>query len=367
MPKAKLARPKTTPEASEQFNGSFRNRSFVSVDQITSRSEIDELFCKAQEMDERVKNKIQGTELVDATVALLFYQPSTRTFTSFKAASEWLGCQRLIDVHGMSAYSSAVKGESLQDTIRSIQMTTASDLVVLRHPDDDSSEIAANATSMPIINAGSGRKEHPTQAVLDLYTIQQELGRLSDITATMTGDLRNGRTIKSLSKLLVLAGDNIRFNFVSPPVLRMPNDIVQLLESLGAKVSIGNNGDLDDAISKTDVLYVTRVQKEWFTLQAIEDLKKDLGDKLAGLDPDILQTLAENLGQSGYEKAVAGYVIDESKMSLAKENMIVMHPLPRVGEIAYEVDSDPRAAYFRQMRYGLVTRMALLAAILGKA
>lgn len=351
----------------EPFNKSFTGKDVVSVEQFTSREEIELLFGVADEMRLAVKeNRENRQDLIHATVAQLFYQPSTRTFTSFEAAAKWLGCQRIIAIPGMSAYSSAVKGESLADTIRTIEQTTAADVIILRHPEDDSSAEAAYYAQVPIINAGSGRKEHPTQAILDLYTIREELGGVDNLVVTMTGDLRNGRTIKSLAKLLVLAGDDIEFNFISPEVLKMPEEAVDYLRQRGASVIVGNNDDLENVLPQTDVLYVTRIQGEWFTKQAMEDVRGNLDVLIKGVNDEAIRPLADSMGAIAYEEAVRGYVINAERMRLAKERMIVMHPLPRVGEIAYEVDQDPRAAYFPQMRYGLYTRMALLSLVLGR-
>lgn len=320
------------------FNGSFVGASVISVDQFTRKAELERLFTVADLMRSRVEAKIQGTELRDSTIAILFYQPSTRTFTSFWAAVQWLGCQRIIAVPGMTAYSSAVKGESLHDTIKTLGQTTPADLIILRHPDDDSSEVAVVASSVPVINAGSGKKEHPTQAILDLYTIRQELGRVDGLHVAMLGDLKYGRTIKSLAKLLALMGEDNRISFVSPEVLRAPAELVTELRRRGVQVC--ETKDLGAVLPEADVLYVTRLQKEWF----------------------------EAAGQMGlYDQLKGAYDITPEVLEMAKEQMIVMHPLPRVGEISYKVDDDPRAAYFRQMRSGLYTRMALLALVLGKA
>jgi len=350
----------------EPFNGSFEGKNVISVEQFTQRKEIEFLFEVADQMKESVESKRGRDELHDATVVEAFYQPSTRTFISFQAAAQWLGCRRVIAIPGMSAYSSAVKGESLRDTIRTIEQTTAADVIVLRHPDDNSSQIAAAYSSVPVFNGGSGRENHPTQGTLDLYTIREELGRMDNLNVTMIGDLRNGRTIKSLSKLLALVGEGIRFNFHSPEVLKMPNQVISSLREKGAEVIEGNNDELEGVLSETDVLYVTRIQQEWFVKQAVEDLRATFGAKLEGVSDEALMALAKELGEREYQVAVDGYVIDPEKLMMARRDMIIMHPLPRVGEIVYEVDDDPRAAYFRQMRNGLYTRMALLAVVLGK-
>jgi len=351
----------------EPFNGNFHLKDVVSVEQFTDPREIELLFQKADEMRRSVEMREVRRDLYGYSVAELFYQPSTRTYTSFLAAAQRLGVSYITPIHGMTAYSSAAKGESLSDTVRTIEATTAADVIVLRHPGDDSSQEAAYYAQVPVINAGSGRKEHPTQGILDLYTIREELGRVDNLVVTMTGDLRNGRTIKSLAKLLVLGGNNIKFNFVSPEVLKMPKEVTNYLQSCGAEVYISDNGALEDVLPRTDVLYVTRIQSEWFTTQALEDLRERLGARVEGIDESTLKILANQLGENEYRKAVHGYEVNSELMKSAKSEMIVMHPLPRVGEIAYDVDNDPRAAYFRQMRYGLYTRMALLSLVIGPA
>src|SRR3989344_1860546 len=194
----------------EKFNGDFTGKDIISVGQFSNLKELETIFVLADAMKEIVEPEEKtGQEVTDprlqelkhalrfSGVAEIFYQPSTRTFTSFQSAAHWLGCQRIVAIQGMD-YSSHTKGESLRDTVKTIQQTTASNLLILRHPDDSSSLEAAHHLSIPVINAGSGRNEHPTQAILDAYTIRESLGRLDDLTVTMTGDLRNGRTIKSL-------------------------------------------------------------------------------------------------------------------------------------------------------------------------
>jgi aspartate carbamoyltransferase len=207
------------------------------------------------------------------------------------------------------------------------------DVIVLRHPEVGASALAAQYARKPIINAGDGVGEHPTQALLDLFTILEEIGDAEGITVTMLGDLKNGRTVHSLSRLLSLF--HAKLNYVSPEVLEMPAEIISELADNGIHQHAYTK--LEPVIAQTDVLYVTRVQKERFASEANYDAVKNL------------------------------YVITADTMKQAKQKMIVMHPLPRVGEIALEVDDDPRAAYFRQMEYGLYTRMALLAMVLGKA
>ncbi|MFC1711228.1 aspartate carbamoyltransferase [Patescibacteria group bacterium] len=315
----------------KQFKGTFKNKSFVSINQLTSKKEVNIILKTADKMKKLVNKRQVNGVLKGYCVAELFYQPSTRTFTSFLGAANWLGALA-IPIHGMSAYSSAVKGESLADSIRSIYQTSAADLIILRHPDDNSSEIAAKNSYVPVINAGSGKKEHPTQAILDLYTIRQELGKVENLKVAMVGDLKNGRTIKSLSLLLSMINKNNKMFFVSPDNLRAPMMLLNQLKSAG--VEVFETDKLSDVISKVDVLYVTRIQKEWFA------------------------------NEEEYNAVSGSFIIDKKTIKQAKKKMIIMHPLPRVNEIACDVDDDPRAAYFRQMRSGLYTRMALLKLIL---
>jgi aspartate carbamoyltransferase len=225
------------------------------------------------------------------------------------------------------------KGESLPDTVRTLECYA--DVIVLRHPETGSAAIAAKAARKPVINAGDGIGEHPTQALLDTFTIFEELGagQIDGMTVTMLGDLKYGRTVHSLARLLSLF--KVRINYVSPEILRMPKEVMN--EVSEKSIPQAEFDSLQNVLPETDVLYVTRVQKERFE------------------DP------------AEYEKVKGAYVIDPEIMRAAKQEMIVMHPLPRVGEISADFDDDPRAAYFRQMEYGLYVRMALLAMVLGKA
>jgi aspartate carbamoyltransferase len=230
-------------------------------------------------------------------------------------------------------YSSVSKGESLPDTVRTLECYA--DVIVLRHPEVGSAAIAAKAAKKPVLNAGDGVGEHPTQALLDTFTIFEELGagQIDDMTVTMLGDLKYGRTVHSLARLLTLF--DVKLNYVSPDILRMPKEVMDEVAAKG--IPQAEFDSLDKVLPETDVLYVTRVQKERF----------------------------EN--PTDYEKVAGAFVIDPEVMKAAKQEMIVMHPLPRVGEISPNFDDDPRAAYFRQMEYGLYVRMALLAMVLGKA
>jgi len=224
------------------------------------------------------------------------------------------------------------KGESLPDTVRTLECYA--DVIVLRHPEVGAAALAAKHCGKPVINAGDGVGEHPTQALLDTFTIHEELGRLDNLNVTMLGDLKYGRTVHSLARLLTLF-KGITLNYVSPDILRMPQDVMEEVAEKGIPQVEQTN--LKKVLPRTDVLYVTRVQKERF---------KNVSD---------------------YDKVKSAYVIAPQVMKVAKKKMIVMHPLPRLTEISLEFDEDPRAAYFRQMEYGLYVRMALLAMVLGKA
>lgn len=318
----------------KKIAGKFFGKDIISVDQF-EKIDIWLIFNIADVMLRSLKNKEKRKDLRGSLVAELFYQPSTRTFASFLTAALKLEAD-ILPIHGMQAYSSAAKGESLEDTIRTIEAIGA-DIIILRHPDDYSSEIAAKFSQVPIINAGAGVKEHPTQALLDLYTILKEKGRLENLQVGIVGDLKYGRTTHSLAKLLAKM-DKISFTFVSPPDLKMPLVILKKLKS--QKVKFQEEEDIEKVISKMDVLYWTRIQKEWFEAESKLDF---------------------------YEKIKNMFVLSPALLKKAKKDLVVMHPLPRVNEIKYTVDKDKRAIYFKQISYGVPIRMALLAAVLGKA
>lgn len=313
--------------ADHAANG-FYGQDILSVSQF-DRSKLDYIFQVAHEMRVLVERFGSADLLQGKILANLFYEPSTRTSSSFMAAMLRLGGQ-VIPINNVQ-YSSVTKGESLPDTVRTLE--SYSDVIVLRHPEVGAAATAARYAAKPIINAGDGVGEHPTQALLDLFTIVEDLGGVDGLRVAMVGDLKYGRTVHSLTKLLVNYG--VTFDFVSPDILQMPEDVLDVVSRQGQNFQITQ--DIRDVIETADVLYVTRVQKERFT------------------------DLAE------YDRVKDQYVVDETVMAAAKEKMIVMHPLPRVNEIAYTVDTDPRAAYFRQMRNGMYIRMALLAAVLGKS
>ena len=312
----------------DQRSAPFYGADVLSVKQF-DRDDLSYIFGVAHEMREMVARVGTFDLLKGKILASLFYEPSTRTSSSFTAAMERLGGS-VIPINEVS-YSSVSKGESLPDTVRT--MECYADVIVLRHPEVGASAEAAQYASKPIINAGDGVGEHPTQALLDLFTIYEELGHVDGLSVTMVGDLKYGRTVHSLARLL--ANYDVSINYVSPGVLAMPPEIVSEVGESG--IPQAEHDSLDAVLGETDVLYVTRVQKERF--------------------PDV----------GSYEAVKGSFVITPTTMEKAKEQMIVMHPLPRVGEIDMAVDADPRAAYFRQMEYGLYVRMALLAMVLGKA
>lgn len=314
----------------ENKNADWYGKDIISVKQF-GRDDLEYIFGVAHEMRGMVERVGTFDLLKGKILANLFYEPSTRTSSSFTASMERLGGS-VIPINEVK-YSSVSKGESLPDTIRTLECYA--DVIVLRHPETGSAAIAAKAARKPVINAGDGVGEHPTQALLDTFTIFEELsaGNVDGMTVTMLGDLKYGRTVHSLARLLSLF--NVKINYVSPEILRMPREV---MDEVGEKGTLqAEYSSLEKVLSETDVLYVTRVQKERFE------------------DP------------ADYEKVKGAYVIDPEIMQAAKQDMIVMHPLPRVGEISVDFDSDPRAAYFRQMEYGLYVRMALLAMVLGKA
>jgi len=306
----------------------FYGRDILSVAQF-SRDDLTYIFGVADEMRSMVERVGTFDLLKGKILANLFYESSTRTSSSFTSAMERLGGS-VIPINEVR-YSSVSKGESLPDTVRTLECYA--DVIVLRHPEVGASALAAKYARKPIINAGDGIGEHPTQALLDLFTILEELGRIDGLTVTMLGDLKYGRTVHSLARLLSLY--DVRLNYVSPEILRMPEELIEEVQGRGKAQA--EQRQLEAVLPSTDVLYVTRIQKERF-----EDLEM-------------------------YERVKGSFVITPETMRHAKEHMIVMHPLPRVGEIDMQVDDDPRAAYFRQMEYGLYVRMALLALVLGKA
>ncbi len=289
------------------------------------RNLLEEVFDTAEEME---KVAHQEKVLTNKIMITLFYEPSTRTRLSFEAAMIKLGGS-VISTENARSFSSAAKGETLEDTIR--VLNGYGDVIVLRHYEQGAAKRASLVSDIPIINAGDGAGQHPTQALLDLYTIRKELSKIDGIKIAMVGDLANGRTVRSLSYLLGKY-EGVKIYFVSPPNVKMKDDIKDYLKR--HNVPFEENDDLIEVAKEVDVIYQTRIQRERF------------------------------LSPEEYEKAKGIYIIDKKVMKVMKKDAIVMHPLPRVDEISYEVDSDPRAAYFRQAHNGLYVRMALLKLIL---
>ena len=262
-------------------------------------------------------------------LATLFYEPSTRTRLSFEAAMMNLGGKVL----GFSSAdsSSASKGESVADTIR--VTSCYADICAMRHPKEGAPLVASMASSIPVINAGDGGHQHPTQTLTDLLTIRSLKGRLDNLTIGLCGDLKFGRTVHSLIEALVLRYSNVKFVLISPEELRVPSYIREdILEK--NNVEFEEVERLEDALPKLDILYMTRVQKERF------------------------------FNEEDYVRMKDFYILDKQKMELAPKDMYILHPLPRVNEIAVEVDDDPRAAYFKQAQYGVYVRMALILRLL---
>ncbi|MFC5652807.1 aspartate carbamoyltransferase [Paenibacillus solisilvae] len=287
------------------------------------RITLDQLFLSAQEMELVVRHGGTG-RFSTKIMSTLFFEASTRTRFSFESAMHRLG-GRVIGTENASQFSSTIKGETLEDTIRII--SGYSDLIVMRHTDVGAAKRAAAVSSVPVINAGDGSGEHPTQALLDLYTIQKEFGRIDGLHIAMIGDLTYGRTVHSLSYLLANYSD-IHIYFIAPDNVVIPESVKQYLDE--KNVSYQETTDLVEVAKSADVFYQTRIQKERFT------------------------------SQDEYNKAAGKYIIDRQLLEHMKENAMILHPLPRAGEIDPEVDMDPRAAYFRQAQNGLYLRMAVI-------
>ena len=307
----------------------FYGKDVISIADF-GRDDILFLFQKATQMQKLVEKNGGDDRLRGKIMTALFYEPSSRTFGSFVASMQRLG-GGIIPLQGVT-YSSVSKGETLPDTVRTFE--SFSYVIVIRHPEKGAARIAADFCNKPVINAGDGIGEHPTQAFLDAFTIFHHFSNITSLTIGMIGDLLNGRTVHSLSQLLLLLGVK-NFVLVSPKQLSMPAEIVTKIKKHGGNVQ--ELQSLIDNISNMDIIYDTRVQKERFT------------------------------DEREYEKLKFAYIINKKVMAKAKKSAVLMHPLPRVGEIAIEVDSDPRALYLReQMRNGMYIRMALLDLILNK-
>jgi len=305
-----------------------------------SKQQLEKLFRRADKLERqfnsphrrKLKNSLNGKLLFN-----VFYEPSTRTRMSFAAAAHHLG-MNVVETENAKLFSSAIKGESLEDTVRVLN-SYLPDVIVIRHHLDGEIEETAKISSCPIINAGDGQGQHPTQALLDLYTIWKEIGRLADIRVMICGDLAHGRTVRSLVYLLSKFA-NIEFVFFTPETpdipgfFRMKQDLKEHLDENEIKYTEISSG-FDEALPQCDVVYITRMQLERFEGQSV-----DYGS--------------------------SSYAIDASRISRMKDSAILMHPLPRNTEIHTEVDTDPRSVYFKQAGYGMFVRMALLQFVLGR-
>ena len=303
---------------------SFKGRDIVSMSDF-DREEIDFILDKATEMEplaERGSDRLRGRIL-----ATLFFEPSTRTRLSFESAMLRLGGGAI--GFAEPQVSSVAKGESLSDTIKTVD--NYADVIVIRHPEEGAARIAAEAASVPVINAGSGSLEHPTQALLDLHTILASKGRIDGLRIAVLGDLLYGRTVHSL--MYALANYRVKVYLVSPRQLRIRRDVLKGVEG---KIDYVETEDPGPLLKDLDVLYVTRIQKERFP------------------DP------------ADYERVKGAYTIDKAFLKGADKDLVVMHPLPRMTELSTDVDDTPHAWYFKQMRHGLYVRMALLALVLGR-
>jgi aspartate carbamoyltransferase catalytic subunit len=301
----------------------FKGRDIISIEDF-SREEINYILNSSRSMEPYAAKS--SDMLKGKILATLFFEPSTRTRLSFEAAMLKLGGSTI--GFAEAEIASVRKGENLADTIRTVE--NYADIIALRHPLEGAAKLAAEFSKVPILNAGSGAEEHPTQALMDLYTIQKEKGKIDGLKIALVGDLRYGRTVHSLACALSLY--DIELYLISPETLRMRHGVFRTIRN---KISITEGTNLETIIPQIDVLYVTRIQKERF--------------------PDPAE----------YAKVKGTYKIDLQTLKKAKKDMIILHPLPRVDEIAAEVDSKPQARYFQQVWNGIVVRMALLALVLG--
>lgn len=315
----------------QKINGKFKGQDILSLDQFT-QSDIKKILSTAKKLKPLREKGKPSTILNGKIITLLFYEPSSRTFSSFASAAQQLGAG-IIPIQDAKTVSSVSKGETLSDTI--LTMESYSDAIVMRHPVAGSAQEAATAASIPVINAGDGTNEHPTQTMLDLYTIFENYGKLNNLTGVFAGDMLNGRTVKSLIRGLSLFKGNVIY-LLSPEELRLTRDEFKSLSAKGIKlIEISREEEIP---KNADFWYWTRVQKERFA------------------------------NEKDYEKVKNKFILSsELTKKYAAKKTIFMHPLPRVGEIETAVDSDPRAVYLRtQMRNGVYIRMALLSLVLGK-
>ncbi|MFQ5883574.1 MAG: aspartate carbamoyltransferase [Thermoplasmata archaeon] len=304
----------------------FEGRDVISIHDF-SRKEIEHVLDISKKMIPTAKGEVQDFSLKGKILSPIFFEPSTRTRLSFETAMNRLGGS----IVGFSdpEITSLKKGETLADTMRMLE--SYSDVIVLRHPMEGAAKLAADFTEKPVINAGDGAGQHPTQTLLDLFTIWMEKGAIGEKNVILVGDLKYGRTVHSLACALAKFGANL--TFVAPEILQMPKEIIEYVQEQG--VSFSQSDNLEKAIESADVLYVTRIQGERF--------------------PDPAE----------YQKVVGTYRVDNELLKGAGKDIIIMHPLPRVDEIHPDVDGTPHAVYFKQAFNGVPVRMALLALILG--
>lgn len=300
----------------------MKSRSLVSIDDF-STEEILKILNLTEEFEKEQSIKL----LEDKVIATLFFEPSTRTRLSFESAITKLG-GKIIGFSDANS-TSVSKGETLNDTIRTV--SNYCDLIVMRHPIEGSARFASEISSVPVINAGDGANQHPSQTLLDLYSVRKTQGKLDNLNIFLVGDLKYGRTVHSL--VMAMSRWNTTFNFVSPEELKIPDEFKLYLDNLGLKYY--EHTDFTDIISKADIIYMTRVQKERFS------------------DP------------IDYEKVKNVYVLRNSMLKNTKPNMKILHPLPRVNEIHQDVDSNPKAYYFEQALNGVYTRQAIVCTLLG--
>jgi len=307
--------------------GSLKGKDILHGNQF-SKKEIEAVMKVASEFEKELKKKGVIPLMKGKLLATLFFEPSTRTRLSFETAMQRLGGG--VIALGPAEGSSVSKGETLVDTCRTVAQYA--DVIAIRHPKTGSAKEAADAVDIPVLNGGDGTGQHPTQALLDVYTIHKEMKTLKNLSIAMVGDLKYGRTVHALVELLALF--NCRFYFVSPGVLRMPEEITSHLRQQGSRVE--ETEDLRKAALESDIIYMTRIQRERFA------------------------DLAE------YEKVKGTYIIDAAFLKNLGKDVTILHPLPRVNEINPDVDNYPGAAYFRQTRNGVFVRMALIAMVMGK-
>ncbi|KKQ71918.1 MAG: aspartate carbamoyltransferase [Candidatus Peregrinibacteria bacterium GW2011_GWC2_39_14] len=306
----------------------FKNADILSTEQF-DRASLEHLFEVALKMEPFAKKEKKGDLMNGKILASLFYEPSTRTRFSFETAMKRLGGETISATE--IASSSIFKGETLADTAKVVEKFA--DVIAIRHPESGSAQVFADNASIPVLNAGDGPNQHPSQSLLDMYTIKKECGKIDGLTIAMVGDLKYGRTVHSLS--LLLRHYDVKIVLVSPDELKMPKEYLEKFDEKG--LAYEEILDLGEAAKKSDVIYMTRVQKERFT---------DLNE---------------------YEKLKNAFVMSRGLIEEANKKAIIMHPLPRIGEISLDMDDFAGSAYFRQVENGVAVRMAMISLVLGKA